>query len=1391
VSVREDKERTAPGDGGDGTVQVRQLEALYAMAETVAGASSLDEILQAGLGALADGLGVERAAILLVDAEGVPRFRAWRGVSDAYRAAVDGHSSWPAGDPDPQPILVPDPAGAAELEQYRTALAREGIEGLAFVPLVYAGELIGKLVLYYSQPHEFTAEELQLAGTVANHIAAATQRKRAERELVESRAELEAMFGGVADGITAQDVSGRLVYANDAAAQLIGFATAQELLEAPLDQLMAGFELLDEQRAPLPLDELPGRIAIRTGAPAERTICYRIRATGQERWSMVRATPVRDEDGAVTVAINTFHDVTDQLRTSERVRFLAETGDILATSLDFEQTLARLGDVIVPALADYCIVDLVEEGAPLRQAVLRHVDPEKQELLRAIRTEYPPDGNPRHPASVVLSSGEPLLIAIADEAALANAARDEHHLELYQGLRPSSYLVAPLVARGRTIGTLSLGTGESGRRYSEDDLAFATDVAARIALGVENARLYTEVQSSYALLDTLLVSSPVAIGFWDRDLRYLRVNDALAEINGLSPEEHVGKRLEEVIPHFAPVLEPLYRSVLETGEPIVHNESTDDSAQALGDRRHWLSSYYPVRSENGEVLGLGAVIMEVTARKRADDRLRLLAEAGELFSSSLDQEEIFARVSRVLVPRVADSLHIFLVTGDRLERVSCAHVDPELVPLQESLPGSYPLGPDAPSFTAAVVEHGEPVLFHDVPGEFYEQLERFGADREAMERIGSRSVMLIPLVARGVSLGVLSVGSRQPGRYSDEDVALTLELAGRAALAIDNARLFGEVSFRTTLLEAQQEASLDGLLLVSPEGEILSYNRRFSEIWHLSEDVIASGSDEATLVNAVEWVLEPDAFLERVREAYERREVTHDEIYLVDGRTIERHGTPVRGLDGRYHGYLWTFRDVTEARRAERALRDAQATLDAAARAARVGTWYWDVAADVVYADEFISHAFGVDPVAGAAGVATGVWLDAVNEDDRARVQDALAEVLESGGEYEAEFRVTGRDGQERWVLSRGVVDPVASGRGARMLGAVADLTERKSDERELERRAQAAQALEFVGDGVFLLDASGIVRIWNPAAAAITGLREAEVVGRPLELALPGWADVERLIPVAETRHGGGVRAETLPVEIDGREVWLSISGVDFAEGTVYAFRDLTEERGLDRLKSDFVSTVSHELRTPLAAIYGAAMTLRREDVPLTEEQREGMLGVVSGEAERLARIVNDILLASRLDSDVVEVSIGNADAGELAASVVAAAKAHLPANVELRLVVPEELPPIAADADKLRQVLVNLVENGIKYSPDGGTVEVALTTVPGRLRFAVRDEGLGVPVAEQSRIFEKFYRLDPHLTRGVGGTGLGLYICREIVRRMDGRIWVDSQPGAGSTFWFELPLA
>jgi signal transduction histidine kinase len=125
------------------------------------------------------------------------------------------------------------------------------------------------------------------------------------------------------------------------------------------------------------------------------------------------------------------------------------------------------------------------------------------------------------------------------------------------------------------------------------------------------------------------------------------------------------------------------------------------------------------------------------------------------------------------------------------------------------------------------------------------------------------------------------------------------------------------------------------------------------------------------------------------------------------------------------------------------------------------------------------------------------------------------------------------------------------------------------------------------------------------------------------------------------------------------------------------------------------------------------------------------------------------------------------------------------------VRLVATGTVSQVAADADKARQVLTNLLDNAVKYSPDGGDIEIRLEARGRQLRFAVRDEGLGIPLAEQSRIFEKFYRLDPNLTRGVGGTGLGLYICRELVRHMGGRIWVASAEGEGSTFFFELPLA
>jgi PAS domain S-box-containing protein len=344
----------------------------------------------------------------------------------------------------------------------------------------------------------------------------------------------------------------------------------------------------------------------------------------------------------------------------------------------------------------------------------------------------------------------------------------------------------------------------------------------------------------------------------------------------------------------------------------------------------------------------------------------------------------------------------------------------------------------------------------------------------------------------------------------------------------------------------------------------------------------------------------------------------------------------------------------------------------------------------------------------------------------------------------------------------------------------------------EVERRAQAARALETIADGVVLLDNDERILLWNNAAEAMTGLPAADVVGRPAREALPGYVD-----NVAAVDVDG--RPQTVPLEINGRELWLSFSAVRFDEGTVYAFRDLTEERVLEQMRSDFVATVSHELRTPLAAIYGAAVTLRRPDLDLGEEMRGRLLEVVSDESDRLAQIVNDVLLASHLDSGQLQLRIETVDAAKVTETVIDAARTHLPEGVTLTLHAPKKLPPVAADEQQLRQVLVNLVENAVKYSPDGGPVEVKVSRGERGVLWAVSDRGLGIPPAERRRVFEKFYRLDPNMTRGIGGTGLGLYICRELVRRLDGRIWVEGNDargktngnGKGSTFFMEIPVA
>jgi two-component system phosphate regulon sensor histidine kinase PhoR len=234
---------------------------------------------------------------------------------------------------------------------------------------------------------------------------------------------------------------------------------------------------------------------------------------------------------------------------------------------------------------------------------------------------------------------------------------------------------------------------------------------------------------------------------------------------------------------------------------------------------------------------------------------------------------------------------------------------------------------------------------------------------------------------------------------------------------------------------------------------------------------------------------------------------------------------------------------------------------------------------------------------------------------------------------------------------------------------------------------------------------------------------------------------------------------------------------------------RDLTAEQELERLRTDFVATASHELRTPVTAVYGAAQTLRQHGSSLSPERQRRLMQMIEQETERLAQITDQMLVVAQSDRGELRLDETECDLVELCRDVVGQERFRHAEQFTMLLVSPTRMDPLRCDGPKLRQVVLNLVENAVKYSPEGGRIQLRVEDGGERVRVHVTDSGLGIPAGEQERIFEKFYRADAQMTRGIGGSGLGLYISRQIVEQMGGTLSVRSEPGRGSTFTVELP--
>jgi PAS domain S-box-containing protein len=304
---------------------------------------------------------------------------------------------------------------------------------------------------------------------------------------------LEATLANLAEAVLVRDSTGRIVFANPAAATLLGLGSVDDITLAVRGSLMARYDVFDEDGQVLSMGDLPATKAQRGEHPEPLLVRNVVRATGQQRWLLNKATPVFDRDGAVSLVVSVIEDVTEVKRAERAQRVLAEAGKELSSSLDYEQTLQRVAQLAVPRLADWCGVSMRGRGDELEQVAVAHVDPEKVALAREFWARYPTRMSDEARTAKVIRSGRAALVPEITDELLDASGMSEERLAIVRDLQVRSVIIVPLAIAGQpAIGALTLVMAESGGVFDRDDLALAEELGRRAAAAVENARLYTE-----------------------------------------------------------------------------------------------------------------------------------------------------------------------------------------------------------------------------------------------------------------------------------------------------------------------------------------------------------------------------------------------------------------------------------------------------------------------------------------------------------------------------------------------------------------------------------------------------------------------------------------------------------------------------------------------------------------------------------------------------------------------------------------------------------------------------------------------------------------------------------------------------------------------------------
>jgi PAS domain S-box-containing protein len=495
----------------------------------------------------------------------------------------------------------------------------------------------------------------------------------------------------------------------------------------------------------------------------------------------------------------------------DRFALLAAADEVADGTLLLANTAARLLGLVVPAFADVATLDSISPHGDLRRLGSRVDAPRAREELEAalLRRRPLPDAPVGLPRAIV--SSESQLLASVTDADLHAIASSDEDFELLRALELRSALFIPLRARGRTVGALALGVGTSGRSYGEDDLRFAEVLAGRIALALDNAALSQTVTGLERRLEATLTNLAEAVLVRESGGQIVFANSAAARLLNLDSARAVIEATPQQLMDLYEVFDEDGRRLELADLPSSHAGRGEEAApllvrniiRATGDERWLLHKATPVFDPDGSVSLIVSVIEDLTEVKRAELAQRVLAEAGQELSSSLDYERTLQGVAELAVPRLADWCAVAMREGDLLPLVALAHVDIGKVARVRDFEARHPVHLGDPARAAEVVRSGEALLIPEITGEVVAggplSEEALGLARE----LGLRSVIVVPLaLADQPPIGALTLATAESGRRLEEtDLALASELGRRAAIAVENARLYGELSEIATTLQ--------------------------------------------------------------------------------------------------------------------------------------------------------------------------------------------------------------------------------------------------------------------------------------------------------------------------------------------------------------------------------------------------------------------------------------------------------------------------------------------------------------------------------------------------------------------------------------------------------------